>query len=421
MLSNLAKTSDVPVFAVAGGGYRSAIHRLRVADGINIVASPRHAAVLLIAGEFTDSATESVRRVHDQMAGPRQTVSWGSTPTSIVPTATHVDGDVSTVATVIKKQFSDVVTGVIPAEPPVLGNVDPVEWRGVGPYGHGGAGMTGGTPYGRPLALRAPSRDALELDQLPVVIGPWFAGYPPGLSLRISLQGDVAQTIEVVPTNPIGRPSNDIFDQALYEPVGIRELEMARARHLIEWMADTFAIAGVDRLAVRADRLAASISPGDSRPIERLKAAARRALLRPMAMRSAGGLPDDLDISMLGPTARASGVSSDRRTREQRYSEIDFHVVTRSRGDAWARFEQRADEAAQAVELAERAGDRRAFGNGEVEAPDGLRTTRGPSAADTSISMLDSLLSGMEWGDLVTVVHSLDIDMATVTATESVT
>ncbi|GMQ98655.1 MAG: hypothetical protein BMS9Abin17_1177 [Acidimicrobiia bacterium] len=410
-LAYMAKTSDVPVFVVVGGGYRSAVHRLRLAGGIKIVASPRHAAVLLIAGSLTEAATESVQHVHDQMAGPRHTVSWGPSEHTVVPVGTHVIGDVADVAIAIRKQFHDVVTGAIPAEPPLLDNVDAVEWRGVGPYGHGGAGMTGGTPYGRPLTLRAPSRDRLELDQLPVVIGPWFAGFPTGLSLRISLQGDVAQAVEVVATNPIAAGSRSIFDQALHEPIPIHDLEMARATHLLEWMADALAIAGVDRLALRADRLASTIVPGDAGSVERLAAATRRSLLRPMTMRTVGVLPDDVDTSNLGPVARAAGVPNDRRTLEQGYRDIDFRVVTRTGGDAWARFEQRAAEAAQAVDLAGRAGDRMAFGNGEVEAPDGLRKAGSPSPADISISMLDALLTGMEWGDLVTAVQSLDIDM----------
>ncbi|MFV1961861.1 MAG: hypothetical protein ACC658_08505, partial [Acidimicrobiia bacterium] len=238
--------------------------------------------------------------------------------------------------------------------------------------------------------------------------------FPAGLSLRAPLQGDVAQEVEVVSANPIAAGSRSIFDQALHEPMPIRNLEMARARHLLEWMADAFAIAGVDRLALRADRLAATIEPGETASVERLMASARRSLLRPMAMRTVGKLPKDVDISNLGPVARAAGVPDDRRTLEQGYREIDFQVVTRSGGDAWARFEQRADEAAQAVRLADRSGDRKAFGDGEVEAPDGLRGISGPSPADMSISMLEALLTGMEWGDLVTVVHSLDVDMETV-------
>ncbi len=413
-LAHLAKTGEVPVFAVVGGGYRSAVRQLRLVEGMHIVASPRHAAVLLIAGDLTEAATESVIRVHDQMAGPRVTVGWGHSEPTVVPVEANVTGDVSDIAAVIRRQFHDVVVGAIPPEPPLLPDVDAVEWRGVGPYGHGGTGMTGGTPYGRPLPLRAPDRDGLELDQLPVVVGPWFSGFPPGLALRVSLQGDVAQAVEVVSTGLVSSGPAGVFARALHEPVPVRDLEMARARHHLEWMADALRIAGVDRLAVRADRLAPAVGPGDVDSVERLMAAVRRSLLRPMALRGVGVLSPDIEIAGLGPVARAAGVSDDQRTSEQGYRDIDFRPVTHTTGDAWARFAQRAAEAAQAIHLADRAGDRRAFGNGEVEAPDGLHRMGEPRPADILISMLKTVLSGMEWGDLVATVQSLDIDMESV-------
>ncbi len=414
-LSHLAKTGEVPVFAVVGSGYRSQIHRLRLMEGINIVATPRHAAVLLVAGSLSGDAAESVIRVHDQMAGPRVTVSWGPQETTVVPVQAHTSGDAAEIAALIREQFHDVLTGAIPPEAPLLPDVDPVEWRGVGPYGHGGTGMTGGTPYGRPLPLRAPDRDGLELDELPITIGPWFVGFPPSLALRVSLQGDVAQAVEVASRNLVATDPDGVFALALREPTPIRDLEMARARHHLEWIADALLVAGVDRLAARADRLAASINPGDTAAIERLMTAARRSLLRPMALRKVGILPSDMDLAGLGPIARATGIRDDRRTSEQSYIDIGFRPVTTTTGDAWARFVQRTAEAAQAVELAGRADERRAFGNGEVEAPDGVHRVGGPSPADTLLATLDTVLAGMEWGDLVTTVHSLDIDMESVT------
>ncbi len=413
-LVHLARTGEVPVFAVVGGGYRSAMHQLRHADGIRIVTSPRHASVLLIAGTFTEAATETVNRVHDQMAGPRVTVGWGHREPMLAPTRANPAGDTSEIAAVIRRQFHDVVTGAIQPEPPLLPDVDPVEWRGVGPYGHGGTGMTGGTPYGRPLALRAPDRDGLELDQVPVTIGPWFAGFPPGLALRVSLQGDVAQAVEVVTTSVVSSGPPGVFTRALHEPTPIRDLEMARARHHLEWMADTLLIAGADRLSLRADRLAETIQPGDVEHVTRLTAAARRSLLRLMTLRGVGVLSADIDMVGLGPVARAAGFSDDRRTPEPAYRDIGFQPVTHDVGDAWARFAQRAAEAAQAVDLAARAGSHRAFGSGEVEAPDGHHQAGETGPADRLTSMLDAVLPGMEWGDLVTTVQSLDIDMESV-------
>lgn len=52
----------------------------------------------------------------------------------------------------------------------------------------------GGHPYGRPLAGRAPGRDGLEFDQLPLRVGPFFPHFPPGLVLHVELQGDAIQT-----------------------------------------------------------------------------------------------------------------------------------------------------------------------------------------------------------------------------------
>ena len=413
-LAHLAKTGDVPVFVVVGGGYRSAVHRLRLVEGIHVVASPRHAAVLLIAGALTEDATETVRRVHDQMAGPRVTVGWGHPGPSVIPLQTMVTGGVTEAATTIRRLFHDVLTGEVEPERPLLPDVDQVEWRGVGPYGHGGTGMTGGTPYGRPLALRAPARDNLELDQLPVTIGPWFSGFPPGLALRILLQGDVAQAVEVTSTNLIQAGPDDVFTRALHEPTPIRELEMARAVHHLEWIADSLLIAGVDRLAMRADRLAETIGPGDVDAIERLMKAARRSLLRLMTLRNVGVLSTEIDLTGLGPVTRATGVADDRRGEEQGYRDLGFEPMTHSDGDAWARFSQRASEAVQALDLAGRADDARAFGNGEVEAPDGLHRVGEPDPANRLISMLETVLVGAEWGDLVTIVQSLDIDMESV-------
>lgn len=420
-LARLAAAGEAPVFAIAGGGYRSAIRRLRHTGGIHLVDSPRHAAVLLVAGSLAEAATESVARVHDQMAGPRVTVGWGHPEPTVVPVTTGVTGDVADVAAVLRRRFQEVMTGVIAPEPPLLPDVDSVEWRGVGPYGHGGTGMTGGTPYGRPLALRAPDRDGLELDQLPVTVGPWFGGFPPGLALRVSLQGDVAQSVEVVTTDLVLAGPDGVFGRALHEPMLIRDLEMARARHHLEWMADTLRLAGVDRLAMRVERLAPMIGPGDVRAVARLMTAVRRSLLRPMALRGVGVLPAEIEVVGLGPVARAAGIRDDRRTAEPGYRDLDFQPVTHDAGDAWARFAQRAAEAAQAVDLAGRAGDRRAFGEGEVEASDGLHRAGMATPADTVTSLLGTVLSGMEWGDLVTTVQSLDIDLESVSVGNAAT
>ncbi len=366
---------------------------------------------MVVAGSFTPDAATSIGHVHDQMAGPRVTIGWQHPEPAVVPVHHNVDGGPDVLAEAIQRAFREVLEGEIPPETPLLPDVDPVEWRGVGPYGHGGTGMTGGTPYGRPLALRAPARDRLELDQLPVTVGPWFSAFPPGLAIRVSLQGDVAQTIEVDRTALVAPGPPDVFARALREPISIRDLETARARRHLQWAAEAFALSGVERLARRADRLAASVGPGDSRAVHRLLRSARRSLVRSMTYRHVGVLPDDLDLAGLGPVERASGTPKDRRSEEPAYRDIGFAPIAGTGGDAWERLSQRIAEAAQALDLAAAAGDRTAFGDGVVEAPDGLHHLDGPRPADRLVEMLETVLEGMEWGDLVSVLHSFDIDV----------
>jgi len=50
---------------------------------------------------------------------------------------------------------------------------------------------------GLPMAQISPDRDGLELDRLAVRLGPWLPGWPTGLMVRGSLQGDVLTDVNV--------------------------------------------------------------------------------------------------------------------------------------------------------------------------------------------------------------------------------
>src|SRR3546814_12868181 len=89
----------------------------------------------------------------------------------------------------------ELIIGGRPSEPAALTDVEPAVWRGVGPYGQGGTGMTGGVPYGRPLPGWAEDRDGLKHDQLQLRLGPAYPGLPPGLVLDLPLQGDIPQAV----------------------------------------------------------------------------------------------------------------------------------------------------------------------------------------------------------------------------------
>jgi hypothetical protein len=106
--------------------------------------------------------------------------------------------------------------------------------------------------------------------------------------------------------------------------------------------------------------------------------------------------------------ARASGLDRDTRGLDPAYQRLGFEPVVRDEGDALARWRLRVAEARQSMLLAKRAGASESTPSGVSESP------RGPIAAGASpsaglIALLPELLVGMEWGDAVTTVVSLDI------------
>jgi hypothetical protein len=419
-----------------------ALDMLRLRPDLTVVDTPRSATVLLVAGRLPEAMHEPARRAHDAMAHPRATVCWmrpsgdGAPlpfPNAAVAPA-EPDGlpaDIATVARLLARTQAELLARARPSEPPLLADVDPVPWRGVGPYGHGGAGMTGGVPYGRPLAGRAPDRDGLELDQLPVRVGPFFTPFPPGLVLDVRLQGDIVQDA-IVPGNAFVtsgegstgvRAANDLFHAALSKPVRIADLERARARHHLRWLAEALRVHGLEALGLRtlalATTLAEALPPGDvtalGRLLERTRglgwATADVGVIDPGLLRGRG----------LGPVARAAGLAEDARLDDPAYIDLGFAPRVQSRdgghaeqgaSDARARWRQRLGEATQSVELAARAGDRRTGGDGRpVEGVRGRLLTGATRDSPSAmlLTLVPDLLRGLEWGDAVTTVVSLDI------------
>ncbi len=253
-LARLAAQAPVGVFAVTGAGARRSVQRLRADERIELVASPRHATVLLVAGALPQDllgrrcrCTTSSPSRGRSCAGPTMRAGPASTSTSAAPATSLAPSARSTrrcsVATSPAPRRS------CPAE-------HPVPWQGVGPHGHGGEGMMGGTPYGRPLPMPPQEgRDGLALDRLPLTLGPHLAGFPPGLRLRVGLQGDVLEEVSVG-DNPFETPRETWDGQRLDLP-GTTDLVADRMLRLSELLA----LAGTDALARRAARLADDPDP----------------------------------------------------------------------------------------------------------------------------------------------------------------
>ena len=419
--ARVARGAPARVFIIEGANPPQSLPFLRLHHVVDVVETPRAATLLLVAGTLPPALGEAARLVHDQMPRPRITVYWREEQTTARVTSTPpardrtVTGEASAVAHELHDLQRQLITGALQSEGDELPDVEPAEWRGVGPHGQGGAGMTGGTPYGRPMAETAADRDGLKLDQLRVLVGPYVPTLPVGLTLSLKLQGDVIQEV-AVEDNPFAaeatRVSTDIFHRALREPVRIADVEMARARHHLIWLAGFLRTQGLRALGTRALALARTLSFESGSSI----GAFRRLLERTHALastKSVGVTPrDSVSGRALGPVERAAGGTADERAGDDAYRALGFAVVSQREGDARARWRQRIAEAEQAIGLAARARERNAMtgGRGRVESPRGLVTaTSTPLPA--LLALLSGTLAGMEWGDAVTFAASLDIDL----------
>ena len=418
-LRGLALAAPVPVFAVAGFGTRTAVQDLRLAREIELVDTPRAAALLLIAGSINPAHAEALARVHDQMPHPRATVLWGGSavPAPFSPEVTRVPwGEDPTPAA--REIFRSLLNGSRATEPPLLPDVDPVEWRGVGPYGQGGSGMTGGTPYGRPMAELAPDRDGLRLDALPLEIGPFYPRLPAGLVVEMTLAGDVL--IEVAVPAGLDRPPDEgprrpipasPFERALTEPVRIAELELARARAHLRWLSDALINQGLVALGTRALRLAHDIGPGDAPRIRAFtRQLGRTGLFRWSLPHGQGVGAERIAGAGLGPLSRAAGLAEDVRTEDPAYRALGFRPVVMAGNDVPAWWRVRLAETVESLDLAARAGEADTALVGRVESPRGrLEPDDSPTAR--ALPLVPELLTGLEWGDAMTTLTSLDLDL----------
>lgn len=417
-LGRVAADAPVPVFAVAGSGARDAVQDLRLRSELRLLDTPGPASILLIAGTLLEGFQLPLARIHDTMAHPRATLLWsgdGRWGPALPGFEDSILIGADPVAAAVAA-YRDLVTGRRPSEPPILPDVDPAPWRAVGPYGQGGSGMTGGVPYGRPMAELGPDPDGLRLDVLSLAVGPLFPRFPTGLVIDVRLAGDLI--LDATLPDPITgsvdipvRAGIEPFLRALTEPVSIAELELARAREHLRWLADALTAHGLAALGLRALRLATSVRPGDGPIIRRFARLLGGTQILRWSMRGVGRFgPADLAGLGAGPVARAAGLAEDARLDDPAYRAVGFEPILGGRGDAAARLELRLAEAAQSLDLAVRSGDRRTGLVGHVESPRG-RLEPGSAASDRLLALIPQALHETEWGDAVTTLVSLDIDL----------
>lgn len=413
-LGTLAARAPVPVFAVPGIGARTALLGLRAEVRVELVSSPRHATVLLAAGAITEPLVETLAHLHDQVPEPRATVWWGGDDAGALGIAGTVTVAASQdVVDVLADVQRELLSGHRRSTPPAGPSTNPVSWRGEGPHGQGGEGMMGGRPYGRPMAMTGREvRDGLQLDRVSLPVGPALPGLPPGLRLELELQGDVIQQLQIA-SNPFtshivggsALPStSDVFDAAATTSVPIADLELARARYHLLRLSEALALYGLAAAAQRAARLASGLAASDGPQLERLRGWLRRRRALWGATAGVGRITTDAahHAGLSGIAARAAGWATDARADDPAYRSAGFEVSTRSRGDAHDRWLLRLDEAIQALQLAAAAGQATAGPDTGIEDP------RRDTAA--LLEHLPEWLTGLEWGDAITTIASLDLD-----------
>lgn len=406
-LARLAGGAPVPTHCLLGENGREKMHAFQRDGRARLMASPRHATVLLVAGALPPPLHDAARRVHDQLPEPRGVVVWGREEDAGPFDDAVVAQSRENALQAAVRIHRELMVGARRSTGSFGPAQNPVRWKGVGPHGQGGQGMMGGTPYGRPMAMTGPDiRDGLQLDRVSVTLGPFLPFLPPGLCLSLELQGDVIQSLQPEPPVLRRRDVPEVFLRALDEEVAIAQLELARARHHLGATSDLLSTLGLEALARNVLGMAAELQPGDQGRVRRLE----RRLCRSLALRRATrgiGMMAAHALAGTGPPARAAGAEDDARRGDPAYRALGFAPVRHRDGDAEARWRQRIAEAAQALELAERAGDARRGPDAPLEGP------RGPLSWDAgtrALAALADVAPGQAWEAFVTTLVSLDVE-----------
>ncbi|MGC3874604.1 hypothetical protein ACPF7Z_15185 [Halomonas sp. GXIMD04776] len=405
-LQRLAAQATVPVFPVRGMQGEPALHRLALTPGITLVDSPRHASILLIAGGVPPDQHEALRRVHDQLPGPFATLWYRSEPLDELAGATRLD-DPEALPGALMRIHRELMNGKRGSSPRLLPDEPPNPWEGLGDDGHGGEGMMGGVPYGRPMAMNMHDdiRDGLTLDSLTFTLGPFLPMLPPGLGAKVTLQGDLIQSW-VTQQSPYPMALERVFLEARQRPAPIAKLELARARYHLHRLAFALRLAGLDRLALESLRLAKGVSP-DSR-LEGLRRRLARCGFFHLTTTGRGRLDENQARRVGGIAARAAGLEEDLRSRDAAYGRLKFAPVVQSDGDTNARWRQTLAEIEQSLQLARQAEQEELYS----ETTDAIETPRGPWGEyrpEDASGVLDDLLPGLEWDEALSTLASLDL------------
>ncbi|MEV1079184.1 hypothetical protein AB0I98_13175 [Streptomyces sp. NPDC050211] len=251
-----------------------------------------------------------------------------------------------------------------------------------------------GDVAGLPMAERADDRDELRLDQLHVPIGPGLTDWPTGLVLRLTLQGDVVQDVEVdhFPVPPGHRLP--FWDEpwlraAQGEEVTSGSAARRRCAAHLDSVGRLLAVVGWDDVAARCRRLRDELLSGAPRAGigGDLRGVLRRVRRSRTLRWSIAGLGE-----LSSARAGEAGVTGPALTAD---------------GDAYDRLRIWLDELERGLEVLD---DEQPLTPDELTGPRGrLDGARPPSQA--LLDILPELLTGAEFAGARIIVASLDPDL----------
>ena len=409
--SSLAGAASIPVFCVVGEGGRQAGRMVHLATRLRSVNSPRHAVILLLIGSFAPTMGQAIRRIHDQLPAPRGVMLWNSPNGAdyLSGAPFHKSTDTTVPIKAIENLYHDLVTEREQSSPLFGPTENPVVWQGKGDHGQGGKGMMGGKPYGRAMAMTDDDlRDGLQLGKTKMDLGPFLPWLAPGLTLSLTLQGDVIQQLTCRPADFTVVDIDEVFIRAATQPTSLADIELARTRHQLRAVADLLFLLELDDFGRQALSLAEQAKAGQVEPVQKLIRRLRCTGLFLWSLRGLGKCAAEA-VRGLGPLARATGCKEDGRLDDPAYRRLDFTVLVRQGGDAAAICAQRLAEAVQSLELAGRAGDSLREPGPAVEGPRGaLGTNNGVKWQE----FLEQQAMGMAWDDFVSLLVAVDLDPA---------
>ncbi len=280
---------------------------------------------------------------------------------------------------------------------------------------HGDQGHHRGMqPGGLPLAARAEDRDGLPLDVLYVPLGPVLSAWPAGLTLQLTLQGDVIQDLQVDTRHFAAKDSvrafwNVPWHRALAgDEVPVAEAARHRAAAHLDSLARFLYVAGDEGGALIAARLRDEALAGQTadRLLQQVATLERRLVrgrLLDRVTRGVGRIEPQraVEIELSGPALRASNGGGGRPRPATALGE----------GDARSRWHQWLAETKQALQQAADGGSATMSTKGRFEGPRGvLGQHTAPSRA--LLGAICETLVGQELAVARLIVASFDPDVA---------